>query len=82
VDPRADLDGLKKRKYLTLPGLEFVHPVASRCTDYATSANTIMNTIIKFLAPIEARNILIELLLTFQEGNLLYVILKFSYECK
>jgi hypothetical protein len=37
VDPRDDLDDLKKRKFLILPGFElrpFVLPVASRYTDY------------------------------------------------
>jgi hypothetical protein len=39
VVPRADLDDLEKRKFLTLPGLELrpsvVQPVASRYTDSA-----------------------------------------------
>jgi hypothetical protein len=33
VDPRAGLDDVKERKFLTLPAL--VQPVASRYTDYA-----------------------------------------------
>jgi hypothetical protein len=37
VDPRAGVDNLEKRKFLTLPGLELdpsvVQPVASRYTD-------------------------------------------------
>jgi hypothetical protein len=40
VDPRASLDDLEKRKFLTLPGLE-LQPVASRYTDYATPAPTL-----------------------------------------
>jgi hypothetical protein len=39
VEPRAGLDDVEKRKFLTLPGLELdpsvVQPVASRYTDYA-----------------------------------------------
>jgi hypothetical protein len=39
MDPRAGLDDLGKRKFLTLPGLELdpsvVQPVASSYTDYA-----------------------------------------------
>jgi hypothetical protein len=31
VDPRADLDGLKKRKFLTLPGLELRPLSRSAC---------------------------------------------------
>jgi hypothetical protein len=42
VDPRADLDDLEKRKFVTLPGLELdflvVRPAASCYTDYATPA--------------------------------------------
>jgi hypothetical protein len=42
VDPRAGLDDVEKRKFLTLPGLVLrpsaVQPVASRCTDYAMPA--------------------------------------------
>jgi hypothetical protein len=42
VDPRAGLDDVEKRKFLTLPELELrppvVQPVASRYTDYATPA--------------------------------------------
>jgi hypothetical protein len=38
VDPRAGLDDLEKRKFLILPGLVAVQPVASRYTDYATPA--------------------------------------------
>jgi hypothetical protein len=39
VGPRAGLDDVEKKKFLTLPGLELRpsvnHPVASRYTDYA-----------------------------------------------
>jgi hypothetical protein len=39
VDPMASLDGVEKRKFLTLPGLELdpsvVQPLASRYTDKA-----------------------------------------------
>jgi hypothetical protein len=38
LGPRASLDDLEKRKFFTLPALELqplVHPVASRCTDWA-----------------------------------------------
>jgi hypothetical protein len=35
VGPRAGLDDVKKRKFLILPGLELVQPVASRYTDFA-----------------------------------------------
>jgi hypothetical protein len=42
MDPRAGLDDVKKRKFLTLPGLELrpplVQPVASRYTDYVIPA--------------------------------------------
>jgi hypothetical protein len=42
VGPRAGLD-VEKRKFLTLPGLEFrplvVQPVASRYTDYSIPAS-------------------------------------------
>jgi hypothetical protein len=42
VDPRAGLDDVEKRKFLTLQGLEprpsVVQPVASRYTDYAIPA--------------------------------------------
>jgi Rad3-related DNA helicase len=42
VDPRAGLDEVEKRKFLTLPGLELNtsvdQPVASRSTDYAVPA--------------------------------------------
>jgi hypothetical protein len=42
VDPRAGLDDVEKRKFLTLPGLEFrllaVQPVDSCYTDYAIPA--------------------------------------------
>jgi hypothetical protein len=34
VCPRAGLDDVQKRKFLTLPGLE-LQPVSSRYTDYA-----------------------------------------------
>jgi hypothetical protein len=37
VGPRAGLDDVEKRKFLTLPGLEH-QPVASRYTDYAIPA--------------------------------------------
>jgi hypothetical protein len=43
MDPRAGLDDVKKRKFLTLPGLELrpsvVQPVASRYTDWAIPAS-------------------------------------------
>jgi hypothetical protein len=39
VDPTAGLEDVEKRKFMTLPGLEFrpsvVQPVASRYTNYA-----------------------------------------------
>jgi hypothetical protein len=39
VDPRAGVDDIEKRKFLTLPGLKLrpsvVQPVPSRYTDYA-----------------------------------------------
>jgi hypothetical protein len=42
VGPRAGLDDVEKRKFLTLPGLELdpsvVQPVASRYTDYSILA--------------------------------------------
>jgi hypothetical protein len=41
VDPRADLDDVEKRKFLTQPGLSdlsVVQAVASRYTDYAIPA--------------------------------------------
>jgi hypothetical protein len=42
MDPRAGLDDLEKRKFLTLPGLELnplvVQPIASRSIDYAVPA--------------------------------------------
>jgi hypothetical protein len=41
VDPRAGLDDVEKRKFLTLLGLShpsLVQPVASRYTDYAIPA--------------------------------------------
>jgi hypothetical protein len=42
VDPRAGLDDVEKRKFLTLPGLELrplaLQPVASRYTDCAIPA--------------------------------------------
>jgi hypothetical protein len=42
VDPRAGLDDVEKRKFLTLPGLELrpsvFQPVATRYTDYAIPA--------------------------------------------
>jgi hypothetical protein len=41
VGPRAGLDYVKKRKFLTLPELElrpFLQPVTSRYTDYAIPA--------------------------------------------
>jgi hypothetical protein len=42
VDPRADMDYVEKRKFLTLPGLQLdpsvVQPVASRYADYAILA--------------------------------------------
>jgi hypothetical protein len=38
VDPKAGLDDVGKRKFLTLPGLELdllvIQPIASRYTDY------------------------------------------------
>jgi hypothetical protein len=41
VDPRAGVEDVEKRKFLTLPGLEVrpppvVEPLSSRCTDCAT----------------------------------------------
>jgi hypothetical protein len=43
VDPRADLDDVEKRKFLTLPELKLdisaVQPVASRYTYYAIPAH-------------------------------------------
>jgi hypothetical protein len=49
VDPRAGLDDVEKRKFLTLPGLElrdlsFVQPVASRYTDYASGSIMTQNS--------------------------------------
>jgi hypothetical protein len=45
VDPRAGLDAVKKRKFLTLLGLNpdpsLVQPVASRYTDYAIPAHEV-----------------------------------------
>jgi hypothetical protein len=42
VDPRAGLDDVEKRKFVTLPGLELhlsvIQPIASRYTDYTTMA--------------------------------------------
>jgi hypothetical protein len=38
VDPKAGLDDVEKRKFLTLPGLELIQPVASGYTDYAIPA--------------------------------------------
>jgi hypothetical protein len=42
VGPRAGLDDVEKRRFLSLPGLELrpsvVQPVASRYTDYAIPA--------------------------------------------
>jgi hypothetical protein len=44
VDPRGSLDNEEKRKFMPLPGLELrtlvVQPVASRYTDWATTAYT------------------------------------------
>jgi hypothetical protein len=37
VDPRAGLDDVKMRKFVTVTGLELVQPVASRYTDYSIS---------------------------------------------
>jgi hypothetical protein len=41
--PKVDLDGIKKRKFLTLPGLKLrplvVQPLASRCANFATAAH-------------------------------------------
>jgi hypothetical protein len=34
VDPKAGVDNVEKRKFLTLPALELVQPLASRYTDY------------------------------------------------
>jgi hypothetical protein len=50
VGPRAGLDDLEKRKFLTLPGLELrplsvVQPVASRYTDYAIPAPQIVGSV-------------------------------------
>jgi hypothetical protein len=43
VNPRAGLDDVEKRKFLTLLGFELlpsvVQPVSSRCTDYAIPAH-------------------------------------------
>jgi hypothetical protein len=44
VDPKAGLDDLEKRKFLTLPSV--VQPVASRYTDYAIPALLIIIIII------------------------------------
>jgi hypothetical protein len=42
VDPRAGLDDMEKRKFVTLPGLKLrpliIQPIASRYIDYATLA--------------------------------------------
>jgi hypothetical protein len=42
ADPRASLDNMEKRKFLTLPGLKLcplaIQPVASRYPDYAIPA--------------------------------------------
>jgi hypothetical protein len=42
VNPRAGLDDVENRKFLTIPGLELrtsvVQPAASRYTDYAIPA--------------------------------------------
>jgi hypothetical protein len=45
VDPRAGLDDMEKRKFLTLPGLELppplvVQPVASRYTGSLRRSNS------------------------------------------
>jgi hypothetical protein len=44
VGPRAGLDDVEKKKFLSLPGLEIrplvVQPVASRYTDYVIPAPT------------------------------------------
>jgi hypothetical protein len=46
VGPRASLDDVEKRKFLTLPGLNsdpfVVQPVASRYTDYAIPARLVL----------------------------------------
>jgi hypothetical protein len=48
VDPRAGLDDVEKRKFLTLPGFELhlsgVQPVTSRYTDCATPAPSLAET--------------------------------------
>jgi hypothetical protein len=47
VGPRAGLDDVEKRKFLTLPGQDrsVVQPVASRYTDYAIPAPLITSVL-------------------------------------
>jgi hypothetical protein len=49
VGPRAGLDDVERRKFLTLPGFELdplvVQPVASRYTDCAIPALEILRTV-------------------------------------
>jgi hypothetical protein len=49
VGPRAGLDDVKKRKFLTLPELE-LQPVASRYTGYAIPAPTYQDYMIQISA--------------------------------
>jgi hypothetical protein len=64
VDPRAGLDDVEKRKFLTLPGLELrtsvFQPVASRYTDYALEESK-YGSFINFYLLYFSRNELYEL---------------------
>jgi hypothetical protein len=46
VGPRAGLDFVEKKKFLTLPGLELVQPIASHYTFWAIPALTLINNVI------------------------------------